>query len=288
MRSLTDLILIIPSQEENIFLIQLGKYKQLPEELFADIGFQAFIKATVAVFVAYVGLSAAQFSTNWLSEQVPNRFRLQVKKFLPFFKGIILVSAVYYISNLFLNLSPNNLLTVTGTVAVALGFAFKDYVSSIIAGLVALYEVPYQVGDRVQIGQYYGEVVRYNLRSIKIRTANDEIVTIPHSTIWTDPISSANRGELEAQTVTDCYFTHDVDVHLVTQILYQAAYTSKYTQLQRPITVAVEEKPWGTQFKLKCYPMDARDEFTYQTDLLKRAKQVFAQHNLSHPALADV
>ncbi|MGB5596471.1 MAG: mechanosensitive ion channel family protein, partial [Crocosphaera sp.] len=172
-----------------------------------------------------------------------------------------------------------------GTVAVALGFAFKDYASSLIAGIVALFESPYQVGDRVKIGDYYGEITNYGLRGIIIKTPNDNLVTIPHNKIWTEAISNANKGSIEAQTVVDFYLAHAVDVERVTQILYQVAHTSKYTQLRLPILVVMEEKPWGTHFKLKCYPFDARDEFIYQTDLIKRAKQAFEQHGISYPVL---
>ena len=97
------------------------------------------------------------------------------------------------------------MLAVTGTIALTLGFAFKDYASSVIAGIFALFETPYRVGDRVQIGEHYGEVVNYRLRFIRLRTPDDNIVTIPHNKAWTDAISNANDGALEAQVVTDFY-----------------------------------------------------------------------------------
>ena len=96
-----------------------------------------------------------------------------------------MTTTVVTLMNLFLNLSQDNLLAVTGTVAVALGFAFKDYASSVIAGIIGLFEAPYRVGDRVQIEEFYGEVVSYGLRGVRLRTPDDNIVTIPHNKIWT-------------------------------------------------------------------------------------------------------
>ena len=52
--------------------------------------------------------------------------------------------------------------------------------------------------------------------------------------------------------------------------------TSPYTQLQRPVVVIVQEKPWGTHYQLKAYPIDGRDEFQYITDLTIRSKLLFA------------
>ena len=190
--------------------------------------------------------------------------------------------------NLFLNLSRDNLVAVTGTVAVALGFAFKDYASSIIAGIIGLFEAPYRVGDRIQIEDFYGEVRSYGPRGIRLQTPEDNIVTIPHNKIWTSAVSNSNMGELEARVITEFYFAHDVDIQLVTKILYRVAYTSKYTYLKLPVLVIVEAKSWGTFFQLKSYPLDARDEFIYKTDLTTRAKRVFAKHNLPYPRLMNM
>jgi small-conductance mechanosensitive channel len=245
-------------------------------------------KIAIALFVIVVAYGLVQLSEkslNWFSEKVPSRFRLVVKQSVPFWRALIIFTAVVIGLNLFVEFSPNNLLALTGTIAVALGFAFKDYISSLIAGVVALFEVPYRVGDRVQIGEHYGEIVSYGLRDIRLQTPADNMVTIPHNKIWTEAVSNANDGALEAQVVTDFHFAHGIDIDAAMRILYQAAYTSKFTQLKLPVTVVIEDKPWGTLCQLKSYPMDIRDEFLYKTDLLRRAKQAIAKHKLAYPEL---
>ncbi len=261
---------------------------EISEQLLEEVTLNKILRGILAVFLAYGFMLAIQSITNWASEKVPRQFRLIIKQSLPFWKGLILLVTISYLFSQFLNLSQNNLLALTGTIAVALGFAFKDYISSIIAGVVALFEAPYRVGDRIKIADHYGEVVSYGLRGIKIQTPDDNTVTIPHNKTWTEPISNANSGELEAQVATNFYFDHHVDTEKVISILYQAAYSSKYTQLNLPIVVVMQEHFWGTQFKLRCYPMDARDEFIYKTDLVRRAKQAFARHELPYPKLAGL
>ena len=108
-------------------------------------------------------------------------------------------------------------------------------------------------------------------------------MTSPHNKIWTDAISNANDGALDAQVVADFYFAYDVDLEKVTKILYEAAYTSQYTQLKLPIVVTMDENLWATHLMLKAYPMDARDEAAYKTDLLKRSKQVLTKEGISYP-----
>lgn len=240
-------------------------------------------QALILILLAFLILKLIDKSIIWISERTAKEWRLRIKQSLPLLRTIVLTVVVIILMNLFLNLSRDNILAITGTVAVALGFAFKDYVSSIIAGIVGLFEAPYRVGDRVKIGEHYGEVVSYGLRKIQLKTPDDNTITIPHNKIWTEAIANANTGELEAQVVTEFFFAHEVDVQLIKRILYRVAHTSKYTALKLPIVVIMEAKPWGTQFKLKCYPLDARDEFVYMTDLTTRAKKAFAKHNFAYP-----
>ena len=268
-----------------VLLPAAARAETAKQRILAEVTLMKSISAVFAVVLAYAGIVLIERLTSWLSEKVARRYRLLIKQSLPFLKGLILIVTVVYLLDQFLNLTQNNLLALTGTLAVALGFAFKDYVSSIIAGVVSLFEASYRVGDRVRIGDHYGEVVGYGLRSLQLVTPDDNTITIPHNLLWTDPISNANCGKLEAQVATDVYFDHKVDVDLVMDILYQAAFSSQYTQLNLPIIVVIEEHPWGTQFKLRSYPMDARDEFVYRTDLLMRAKRAFAHHGLTYPHL---
>ena len=247
-----------------------------------EITASKIVQGLIIILSVYILLQVGEKLNNWLSEKVAIRFRLVLRQSLPFSRAAILLIAAILLVRLFLRLSPTNILALTGTISVALGFAFKDYVSSLIAGFFALFEVPYRVGDRVKIGDHYGEIISYGLRGIRLRTPEDNIVTIPHNKIWTEAISNSNDGALEAQVITDFYLAHDVEVRLVMKILYQAAYTSQYTQLKLPIIVTIEETPWNTHFMIKSYPMDARYETIYRTDLLQRSKEALARYGIAY------
>ena len=245
-------------------------------------------QAIIILVACYIVLGLIDKLVDWVSEKIAKEWRLQVKQFIPFLRTMILTITIVTLMNLFLNLSRDNVIAVTGAAAVALGFAFKDYASSIIAGIVGIFEGSYRVGDRIKIGEDYGEVVRYGLRGIRLQTPSDNTVTIPHSKIWTESISNSNGGKLEAQVITEFYFAHEVNTELVTKILYRAAHTSRYTQLELPVVVRMAETPYGTHFKLKSYPLDARDEFVYATDLTNKAKLAFAKYKLTYPRLLNV
>lgn len=62
----------------------------------------------------------------------------------------------------------------------------------------------------------------------------------------------------------------------VPQQLHEVALTSPYLQLNRPVVVIVLEKPWGTHYRLKAYPIDGRDQFKFTTDMTVRGKAALA------------
>ena len=252
---------------------------------FSAKGVNALLGSVFVFVLAYASLCAVQGIAHNVSERVPRRRRLFIKQLIPFLKGLIWFAAGICWLGIIASLTGVEMSAIVVTLLFGLSFALKDYVSSIVAGMVSLVERPFRMGDRIQIGDHYGEVVNYGLRGLQLQTPDDNAVTIPHSATWTEPVSNANSGQLEAQVVTTFYFAHDADISLAVDILYQAAYSSRYTQLKNDVVVIISEEPWATKLHLKAYPIDARNEFVYKTDLVLRVKEACARSLLSYPQL---
>ena len=171
--------------------------------------------------------------------------RLYVLGAVPILRLVLLGMAVVLIVPLVINPTMQNLFVIFGAAGVAIGFAFKDYVSSLIAGIVAVTERPYRPGDWVKVDDAYGEVKSVGLRSIRIVTPDDTVVTIPHLKLWDTNIYNANDGAPTLQCVADFYLEPQHDAALVRRTLRDVALTSAYLQLERPIAVIVAEKAVG-------------------------------------------
>jgi small-conductance mechanosensitive channel len=216
-----------------------------------------------------------------IAERLPDRYRLWILPSEPILRAILVLFILAYIVPLFIYPTPQNLLAVSGAMAVALGFAFKDYVSSLIAGVVVLYERPYRNGDWVKIEETYGEVRSLDLRTIQIVTPDDTVVAMPHSKIWTTAIYNANAGERELMCVADFYLDPDHDGQVVQQKLKDVALASPYLQIHKSVIVVAAEQPWGTHYRLKAYPIDGRDQFLFITDLTLRGKAMLRRLGVS-------
>ncbi len=249
------------------------------------------IRMTEAAVVLALGIALA-VAIKWLvprlAERVPDRFRLWILPWEPIFRVVVVVFLFAYIIPLFINPTPENLIAISGTLAVALGFAFKDYASSLIAGVVALYERPYRNGDWVRIEEAYGEVQSHDLRTVQILTPDDTLVAVPHAKIWSTAIYNDTCGKRDLMCVADFYLHPDHDGVRVRQKLHDVAITSPYTNSDRPIVVVAAEQPWGTHYRLKAYPLDGRDQFSFTTDLTLRGKAMLRRLEIKPAAAAAV
>jgi small conductance mechanosensitive channel len=259
------------------------------EQILRNIQKIDIVHIVIILVVAWLLAKAVERFLPWLAERVTGRLRLYILPSVPVLRLMILIGAIVYIVPLVINLTFHNSLAIIGATGFAVGFAVKDYVSSIIAGIVTLYERPYRPGDWVQIEGAYGEVQSVKLRALRLITPDDTTVTIPNIKLWQTNIFNANDGRRNLMCVVDFYLEPRHDASLVRQTLYDVALTSPYINLGNPILVIVAEKPWGTHYKIKGYPVDSRDQFQFISDLTIRGKSALVDLNvqaaLSWPAL---
>jgi small-conductance mechanosensitive channel len=230
----------------------------------------------VVVIVAGVATWIVQRSIPWFSTKLPPRYRFYVLPIVPILRLFIVGLALLQVLTLLIQPTSQNFIAIAGASAVAIGFAFKDYAASIVAGVVALIEQPYRPGDWVEIGGNYGEVQTVGLRSIKIVTPDDNTVTIPHGKLWTENIVNANNGRREHMCIANFYLDPHHDGLVVEQVLHDVAITSPYIKLDRRVLVIIQEQPWATHYSLRAYPIEGRNQFIFTSDLTVRAKDALA------------
>lgn len=252
-----------------------------------DITQVNIVSIILIVVVAWILLRFVQWFFPWLVKQLPSRFRLILLPVVPILQLAIIGSAFVIIVPLIIEPTPEKLLVVLGGAAIALGFAFQEYASSLIAGIVTIYERPYRVGDWIKIGDAYGEVTSVRFRAVEMKTPDDCVVLIPHKKLWDSTIYNDNKGKREHLCVADFYLHPDHDAEQVRQKLHEVALTSPFLQINRPISVIVQEKPWGTHYRLKAYPIDGREQFSFISDLTIRGKAALSGLNVV-PVVAPV
>jgi small-conductance mechanosensitive channel len=187
-----------------------------------------------------------------------------------------------------LNLSREFVLTLLGAAAVTIGFGLKDLTSSILAGLTIIIDRPFQVGDRVTFGEHYGEIKAIGLRSVRLVTLDDTVVTIPNNKFLTDVTASANGGALDMLVQIDFFVGTDQDVVLARRIVERCVVENPYVYTKKPWSVPVARAMKGDYFayrlRAKAYVLDVKHEEAYESELTERVHLAFADAGIRPPA----
>nr|WP_290694543.1 mechanosensitive ion channel domain-containing protein [Halomonas sp. UBA3074] len=250
--------------------------EQKYERLFNDIDSQALITLGIVLLSAIVLIIVSQRLLNWVGNRMHGQVRFRIFAMVPMTRLLILITALAIIVPTIIEPSLRNMVTVMGALGLAIGFAMKDYVSSLIAGVVSAVELPYRPGDWVQIEDTYGEVKHVGLRTVDIQTPDDDLVYVPHLKLWDHAVYNANNGGTSLQCVASFYLHPEHEAGWVRKALRDVALTSAYLTFDKPIVVVAEEKPWGTHYRIRAYPVDPRQQFLFITDLTLRGKQVLS------------
>jgi len=102
-------------------------------------------------------------------------------------KGVLLIwGAVMALSKMGVNI--NALVAGLGLTGFALGFALRDILSNVLAGILILIYRPFERNDRIVVTNFEGLVTNIDLRYTTLQGENKKIL-IPNSTLFTNAIS---------------------------------------------------------------------------------------------------
>ena len=261
----------------------------MTDDLRQFIEFVAWDRVPFALLFAAAGLALLRVVSRVLDD-LGERFtdrRLWFKQANALFRFSMYMAIPLSIVASVLRLSSEALLAVAGSIGVAVGFAFKDLLGALGAGVTLLLDRPFRVGDRITFNGVYGEVLEMGIRSVRLATLDDNLVTIPNNLFLTEAVASANAGALDAMIVIPFYISADEDFERARRIVAEATTTSRYAYLNKPVVTLVEDKFIGNRFVTvltsKAYVFDVRYEEAYKTDVTERVKAAFRRAGVAEP-----
>jgi small-conductance mechanosensitive channel len=151
----------------------------------------------VRVFGEHVVGSILIIAAFWIAAKVAEYLTCRISRRMPHNAGLLqLLGRTVKIAIMTLGIA-----TALGTVGVnvsavvaglgltgfALGFAFRDVLSNLLAGVLLLLFRPFAIGDHISVTGLDGEVVNIDLRYTVLQQP-EKIVLIPNSNLFTNPI----------------------------------------------------------------------------------------------------
>jgi small-conductance mechanosensitive channel len=240
----------------------------------------------VIVMMALARLVSRQAES--LGERFADR-RLVISQTASFVRFLVYMLGIMAVFFTMFEISEQMVLAIGGTVAVAAGFAMKDLVASIVAGVIILIDRPFSAGDRVTFAGYYGEITHIGLRSCRMNTLDDTQVTIPNNLFLTQAVASGNAGAVDMMIQVDLFIGLDQDLEEARRLLSEVVTTSRYVNLNRNWAVLASEEIvqnyLAIRLRAKAYVLDARLEKSFEGDITERALQAFRAADIGPPAV---
>ncbi|MGC1503314.1 MAG: mechanosensitive ion channel family protein [Sulfitobacter sp.] len=102
--------------------------------------------------------------------------------------AMIIIGVMLAVTIIAPSVTPGDLFAGLGVSSVAIGFAFKDILQNMLAGILILLRQPFSVGDQIVSGGHEGTVEKIETRATFIKTYDGCRVVIPNSDIYTDSV----------------------------------------------------------------------------------------------------
>ncbi len=245
------------------------------------------------IFWSIVILLIALYIIRWftrlleaIAERWPN-LRLTIKRLIPSIRIISWIVVIYEIIVVILAPPIETIIAFSASAGIAIGFASQDILKNIFGGLMILFDRPFQVGDKVEAAGHYGEVMQIGLRTVRIVTPDDNLVSVPNGEIMNQAVSNANAGESNCQVVAEFFLPPQIDLERTREIAYLAAATSRYVFLNKPIVVIfkneIHEGRSLLKMRLKAYVLDIRYEFPFMSDMTETVLRELLAKELVRP-----
>lgn len=160
----------------------------------------------LAMFVARVWKE--RFSGQSVENKLVINYIIKLVKVLIILAGIILGLHTLGFSGI-----AGGLLAGAGVGAIILGFAFKEIGENFIAGVILVFDRPFNIGDIVTINNNMGKVVNLLFRSLHIKTMDGKDLYIPNSkAINTELCNHTQDGYLRHEFIIGIDYNDDIEI----------------------------------------------------------------------------
>ena len=106
--------------------------------------------------------------------------------------SILVFGAITALGTLGINVSA--LVAGLGLSGFALGFALKDTISNLLAGVMILAYQPFDIGDYIVVTGKEGKVIHIDFRYTTLEN-NEKIILIPNSLVFANTVSILRKNE---------------------------------------------------------------------------------------------
>jgi len=206
------------------------------------------------------------------------------------FAGVIIyvVAIILALDLLGINVMP--FIAGAGILGIAIGFAAKDTLSNLIAGILLIVDRPFEIGDRIEVwtapsgSATWGDVIDIGLRATKIKTTDNIVIIIPNNEIMKRDIINYTIISAMIRVRINIGISYDADLARAKQIILDIA--DQIDWIARDPKPKVVVRVFGessVDLQLRVWIQDARQRMNTISEVTDRVKEAFDRHHIEIP-----
>ena len=263
-------------------------------DLFEARTAERIVYAFMIILLASIANSIVNILFPYLEQKIATKTETQIDDVIidlsQKFSGVIIYTTggILALDVLGLNVMP--FVAGAGVAGIAIGFAAKDTLSNLIAGILLIVDRPFEVGDRIEVwsapvnSATWGDVLHIGLRATKIQTTDNIVIIIPNNEIMNRDIINYTTITTEIRVRIPIGIAYDADINKAKEIIAKIGLELDWVMAEPAPKVVVrsfgdsavnlEARIWISE------PRRRMDTVSYITD---RVKEAFQQEGIEIP-----
>jgi small-conductance mechanosensitive channel len=251
------------------------------------LGIEILDKIFYAVLIVLVGISLERILSallDFLEHRVASKTETKIDDAIfrllhSLSKAIVYsVAVILALDVIGINITP--FLAGAGVAGIAIGFAAKDTLSNLIAGVILIMDRPFELNDRIEIwnapqnSSTWGDVVHIGLRATKIQTTDNIIVIIPNNELMRRDIINYTALSDAIRIRVRVGIAYDADVEKAREVMLKVADVTEGVMKEPvPRAVVVSFGASSVDLELRVWIHDARRRLVLISELTGKIKK---------------
>ena len=168
-------------------------------------------------------------------------------------------------------------------VGLIISLGSSTVIGNVIAGWVITYMRPFRKGDRIKLNDTVGDIIEKTPLVTRIRTAKNEVVTVPNSFIMSSQSINYSRSAHDYGLILHAEVTigYDVPWRLVHRMLIDAALRTKgVLHDPRPFVLETGLNDWYPVYQINAYTRDAQRMAIIYSELFQNIQDRFNEEGV--------
>ena len=272
-------------------ILLAGTYiAQLFNQALLEKIFQGVLIVMLASPAKDILVAALTYLEKNLADRTDNKVDDIIFDLLNRFSGAILYVTAVILALDIIGINVMPFIAGAGVAGIAIGFAAKDTLSNLIAGVLLIIDRPFEIGDRIEVwsapagSATWGDVIDIGLRATKIKTTDNIVIIIPNNEIMKRDIVNYTIISALIRVRVNIGVSYETDIRKAKDIIVDVARRMTWVAESPPPKVVVRNfGNSSVDLQLRVWIQDARRRMDTISFVIDNVKEAFDRAGIEIP-----